>query len=223
MNGQHKDDAMLKEYLDGNSGLSKQYARQEQQQPSAELDELILSAAKDEVKKSKPSKNSWIIPTSIAATLVLSFSLIQLQKPAVFQQEEKEMDVAVVAEQPAKQLLEKKKERRVKQEMKASAAMEEQTAAQQAPAYISSPTTTVAGLMTDSKPELANKETGVARLAETADAESILSESKWLEKIKQLLKADKVNEAKQEYERFIRAYPKFVPGAELKQQLELKE
>lgn len=222
MTDQHKDDAMLKEYLDGNSGLSKEYEKQEQHQPSAELDELILSAARHEAKKSKRNRNTWLIPTSIAATLVLSFSLIQLQKPAMLQLDEKEMDVAVVAEQPKLQPLEKKKERRMKQDMKAVAPIEEQMADQQAPASAPAPAMAI-GLMADSETRPARKEIGVSRLASNVDAESLLPESKWLEKIRHLLKENKVAEAKQEYERFIKAYPKFVPGTELKQQLGLEE
>lgn len=223
MTEQHNDDAMLKEYLEGNSGLSREYKKQEQHQPSAELDELILSAAQDDVKKSKRNKKAWLIPTAVAATLVLSFSLIQLQRPAVFQQEEKAMDVAAVAEQPEKQRLEKKKEYQAKQDIQASAPLEEHVAAQQAPASTPAPATAITGFMAESEPELARTEDSVSRLADTADEETMLPESTWLEKIKQLLRKNKVAEAKQEYQRFIKAYPKFVPGTELKQQLGLEE
>ncbi|MEJ2141898.1 MAG: hypothetical protein P8Y24_06020 [Gammaproteobacteria bacterium] len=218
MTDQHKENDVLNEYLDDNSRLSKEYQKQEQHQPSAEMDELIISTARNETKKPGRNNKTWLIPTAIAATLVLSFSLVQLQKPAVFYQE-KEMDVAVLDDKPEKQLLEKKKEHRVKQDMQASSPVEEQIAAREAPA----PATAIAGFMMESEPKLA-KNAETTRLARTADKEeALLPESKWLEKINQLLKEKKLAEAKQEYERFIKAYPKFIPDTELKQRLNLEE
>lgn len=232
MTDQHKDDAMLEQYLEGKSGLTKEYEKQEKHQPAAELDDMILSAARDAInekgKKPEGGKKTWLIPTAIAATVVLSFSLIQLQKPPMlYQPQEKEMDMAAVEESPQKPVLAKKKEQRLKPEMKATPLLEEQLAAvpqPEQPPVISqaAPAPVVSGIMMEPETKLARRSLDSQRMTTMADTEVVLSRSQWLEKIKQLLKENKVDEAKKEYQRFIKRYPDFVADAELKQQLELK-
>lgn len=231
MTDQYKDDAMLKQYLEGKSELSDKYQEQQQHQPSAELDNIILGVAQDaasgQTKKSKRSKNSWIIPTSIAATLVLSFSLIQLQKPAVlYQVEEKEMDIASMNAKPApqKKLLEKKKERRKIDSFAKAMPLEESLAdrealAASAPAF-EAPATTISGLV--AAPQVTKRQQTEKQTISKDDTVTKLSQSQWLEKIKSLLKDNKPDEAKKEFELFIKAYPDFVPDTALKQQLGLK-
>jgi hypothetical protein len=239
MTEQRKDDAMLEQYLEGKSHLSGEYQKQEKLQPSAELDDLILSAAEDEIskqeKKSKHNRNNWLIPTSIAATLVLSFSLIQLQKPTVLYQEEKVMDMAAASiadkPQPAEQRLQKKKQRAKAESFAGTPHPEERQTEQLALADRGAPATAplaseppamvASGVLMESTPTLLNEQDAVKRSASKADAKIVLSKAKWLEKIKALLKDNKIDEAKKEFERFAKAYPEFVPDTDLKQQLGL--
>ena len=243
MTEQHKDDAMLEQYLDGKSGISKEYNEQDKHQPTTELDSLVLSAARDaietQVKKPKRMSKSWLVPASIAATVVLSFSLIQLQKPISLFQEAKEMELdlarapVTVKPAPAKRVLEnkleKKKERR---KVESFTPMEEQVSPQQladaeempatAPLASEAPAMAVAGLLAKSSPDIESRqEVKNQRMIKTDEV--VPGKEEWLRRIKTLLKDEKIDEAKKEYERFIKAYPDFVPDTELKKQLGLAE
>jgi hypothetical protein len=71
----------LQDFLDGNDPLNELYARREPVEPPAELDAAILSAARDHAKH--PQRPRWMLPISLAATVVLGTGLAvkQLSSP----------------------------------------------------------------------------------------------------------------------------------------------
>ena len=78
-----QDEQNLKEYLQGDSALSKAYGAEGKQQVPEHLDKIILSAANEAVR-SKPQSNvayspfarTWYVPASMAAVLMLSVGLV---------------------------------------------------------------------------------------------------------------------------------------------------
>lgn len=71
----------LQDFLDGTDPLNELYAQREQIEPPAELDAAILSAARDHAKR--PARPRWLVPVSLAATVVLGTGLAvkQLSSP----------------------------------------------------------------------------------------------------------------------------------------------
>jgi hypothetical protein len=66
-------DEMLDEYLAGNSELSRQYREAATESSPANLDALILRAARRELR---PQPRRWMLPLSMAAAVLLSMSVI---------------------------------------------------------------------------------------------------------------------------------------------------
>ena len=77
-----KDDKELNDYLEGKSDISNHYRASNKVEPSAHLDEKILSAGKQAVTDTKQKskvvfhKSPWALPVSIAAVVTLSVSLV---------------------------------------------------------------------------------------------------------------------------------------------------
>lgn len=75
-----KDEQEFEKYLQGNSDLSKRYHAESTEEPSAHLDNAIISAAKEATTESKPgpdvSSTRWYIPLSLAAVVIISFSVV---------------------------------------------------------------------------------------------------------------------------------------------------
>ncbi len=100
-----RDDIELQKYLSGDSDVSRQYRDLPQGEPSPELDATILAAARDEAQR--PVRPTWMVPVSVAATVVLGVGLsMQLQRseqaPAVYPiPESVDRSVAQVAAEPA--------------------------------------------------------------------------------------------------------------------------
>ncbi len=83
MNPEERDEDLLREYLKGDSAMSRLYRRDADEQPDAQLDARILAQARRGVaRKSRvahsPFARHWIVPTSLAAVLVLSLSVVLL-------------------------------------------------------------------------------------------------------------------------------------------------
>jgi hypothetical protein len=80
MMSEQKDNQALEEYLKGNSGLSQKYRAESANEPPAHLDTAILLAAKNAIenheKGAGSSTSRWYVPLSLAAVLVISFSLV---------------------------------------------------------------------------------------------------------------------------------------------------
>ena len=89
MSPQEHDDELLREYLEGDSALSRLYRRGASEQPDAQLDARIRASARDAVARQSrvahsPFARHWMVPTSIAAVFVLSVSVVLLmQEPAI--------------------------------------------------------------------------------------------------------------------------------------------
>jgi hypothetical protein len=68
----------LEEYLDGNSELSRRYSKLGEVQPPAELDRAILAEAEQAVKVHwlAAGPRRWMMPVSVAATLMICVSLV---------------------------------------------------------------------------------------------------------------------------------------------------
>lgn len=83
MSPEEHDDELLQEYLEGDSALSRLYRRGASEQPDAQLDARIRARARDAVARKhrvahSPFARHWMVPTSIAAVLVLSVSVVLL-------------------------------------------------------------------------------------------------------------------------------------------------
>jgi len=78
-----QEEQILKEYLEGDSALSKAYCAEEKAQVPAHLDKAILLAANEAVRSEQVSKlayspfaRSWYVPASMAAVLMLCVGLV---------------------------------------------------------------------------------------------------------------------------------------------------
>ena len=75
-----RDDADFEAYLEGNSPVSHRYAQLASEEPPPALDAEILEAARQAVHPDvvplKKSPRRWMMPATVAATIVLSFSLV---------------------------------------------------------------------------------------------------------------------------------------------------
>jgi hypothetical protein len=71
-------DKNFAEYLDGKSTISEKYAALPDVDPPAELDAVILAEAARAAKTHSHSATtrSWVIPVSVAATVMICFSLV---------------------------------------------------------------------------------------------------------------------------------------------------
>jgi len=80
MMSEQKDNQALEEYLKGNSEISKRYRAESTAEPPAHMDAAIISAAKHALDNDKagagPSTTRWYIPLSLAAVVVISFSVV---------------------------------------------------------------------------------------------------------------------------------------------------
>ena len=89
MSSDERDDETLREYLEGDSALSRLYRRDAREQPDARLDARIRARARDAVARNGPVAHSpfarhWMVPTSLAAVFVLSVSVVlMMPEPAV--------------------------------------------------------------------------------------------------------------------------------------------
>lgn len=78
-----RDDELFERYLEGDSELSRAYRRHAGEQPDAALDARILAEAHRAVAPERrvahsPFARNWMVPTSLAAVLVLSLSVVLL-------------------------------------------------------------------------------------------------------------------------------------------------
>jgi len=91
MMSEQKDNQALEEYLKGDSDLSRRFRAESKVEPPAHLDAAIVSAAKNALNNDKagagPSTTRWYVPLSLAAVLVISFSLVF----RVYDQEEQQI------------------------------------------------------------------------------------------------------------------------------------
>jgi hypothetical protein len=114
MNGEERDDELLKEYLEGESELSRLYRQDAQEQPDPRLDARILAEARRAVSTRRrvvhsPFARHWLVPASLAAVLVLSVGVVvlmpdpALERDAELEQaaESKPAPAAVGAPSPA--------------------------------------------------------------------------------------------------------------------------
>jgi hypothetical protein len=103
MNPEERDEEMLREFLEGDSALSRIYRRDANEKPSAQLDETILAAARRNLARTSrvahsPFARHWVMPISLAAVLVLSVSVVLLTPDPVRQPG---VEIDGVAETPA--------------------------------------------------------------------------------------------------------------------------
>ena len=68
------NDKEMNDYLQGNSELSQRYQRDKGSGPPVHLDNLILDAAKNEIKPRHMPR--WTVPLSIAAVMVIGVSIV---------------------------------------------------------------------------------------------------------------------------------------------------
>jgi len=83
MNPEERDEEMLREFLEGDSELSRLYRRDAHEEPTAQLDKTILAEARRNLARTRrvahsPFARHWVVPTSLAAVLVLSVSVVLL-------------------------------------------------------------------------------------------------------------------------------------------------
>lgn len=73
---QRKGDERLDEYLRGNSPLTRAYRELDREEPPASLDARILAQARGERAAPRGGKPRWLMPLSLAATIVLSVGIV---------------------------------------------------------------------------------------------------------------------------------------------------
>jgi hypothetical protein len=83
MSPEERDDELLQKYLDGDSALSRLYRLGAREKPDAQLDAKILAAARRSLTRKSsvarsPFARNWVVPTSLAAVVVLSVSVLLL-------------------------------------------------------------------------------------------------------------------------------------------------
>jgi len=83
MNSEERDQELLREYLKGDSALSRLYRRGADEQPDTQIDARILAEARRAVAPKRrvarsPFARHWMVPTSLAAVLALSVSVVLL-------------------------------------------------------------------------------------------------------------------------------------------------
>ena len=88
MSPEERDDELLQEYLEGDSALSRLYRESADEQPGAELDARIRARAHNNLARDRrvahsPFARNWMVPTSLAAVLVLSVSVVVLMPEPV--------------------------------------------------------------------------------------------------------------------------------------------
>ncbi len=96
------DDKKFEEYLEGKSPVSEKYAEFGAIDPPAELDAAILAEAGRAAKTHSHStgKRSWAVPLSVAATVVICFSLVLnvLREASVEIATDQEIDALIPAD-----------------------------------------------------------------------------------------------------------------------------
>ena len=98
--GKTPSDDTLEEYLAGDSPLSRRYRESNDEAPPAEIDARIIAAAREQAGEPPPvfpvpvPPRRWFVPLSVAATVVLSFSLVM---SLVFQTPEMMDQMPVIA------------------------------------------------------------------------------------------------------------------------------
>ncbi len=91
MNDQRHDDE-FEEFLDGKSKLTERYTALGREEPPPEIDARILAAARDSAKIHRLEfgpRGGWLKPVALAATVLLSFSLVMnivIDMPVRFEQ-----------------------------------------------------------------------------------------------------------------------------------------
>lgn len=78
MTERKKDDRLLDEYLRGDSPLSRVYRETGKEEPPAHVDAAILAQAKAAITTHRGGKPRWLMPLSLAATVVLSVGVVLL-------------------------------------------------------------------------------------------------------------------------------------------------
>lgn len=73
---QRKGDERLDEYLRGDSPLSRAYREAGREEPPPALDAHILAQARGEKAAPRGGKPRWLMPLSLAATIVLSVGIV---------------------------------------------------------------------------------------------------------------------------------------------------
>lgn len=73
---QRKTDELLDEYLRGDSPLSRVYRETGREEPPARLDAAILAQAQGGPAAHRGGKPRWLMPLSLAATLVLAVGVV---------------------------------------------------------------------------------------------------------------------------------------------------
>ncbi len=114
----HKEDQEFEEYLAGKSVLSDRYAQLDEELPSGDIDDRILGEAERAVKVTtltpKAGQRNWMVPAALAATVLLSFSLVMrivtdaprgIEPDALFDLEQESGDDGASAEAKAQDQL----------------------------------------------------------------------------------------------------------------------
>jgi len=82
MADKNTSDAEFEAYLDGKSPLSELYQRSETGGPGKDIDNAILSAARQEVQKHTSGSSTrgyrWYVPVALAASLVIAVMVVRV-------------------------------------------------------------------------------------------------------------------------------------------------
>lgn len=73
---EQKPDKLLDDYLRGDAPLTRAYREIAREEPPARLDAVILAHAKGEAAPHRGGKPRWLMPLSLAATVVLAVGVV---------------------------------------------------------------------------------------------------------------------------------------------------
>jgi hypothetical protein len=238
-------DKHLDEYLSGSDGLSSLYAQGRNDEPSPVVDKKILQAARNAIPEKAsgtgPFSGNWKIPVALAAVLVLAVGIsITLERQTGSKSYRVERYSPEVSSPPtAKPKPAKKKEAerlrqsdRVQSKQPATPAAEPMLEAApatardkvnkpvapepaaedvlQAPANLEPEQAAPMGNAAEGLMKQQDEETKLTEPAEPETAE------RWLQSIRDLVKQNKIDEAKQQLVDFRRVYPDYPLPEELK-------
>jgi len=236
-------DKHLETYLAGKSGLSSLYMQKQGEEPSVEVDQTILQAARAAISKKTaatgPFSGSWQVPAALAAVLVLVVGITLTLERQVDLKSDRMEHYAPTSEPPAaanisdqkpatgKTRLQTEDKTRRNQSLSTGNTVPAMPGAVSSPAPPAKPQPAREGaekattLQTEPATETDStlQDQSVIRQEQELkplEAEPLQTEDRWIQSIRQLVKQGKVDEAEKQLADFRRVYPGYPIPEDLK-------